>query len=700
MTTTSLSDPMVGQVLDGRYEIASRLARGGMATVYLAADLRLTRTVAVKIMHVGLGNDEDFARRLDREARAAARLSHPNVVAVFDQGRDLDRSYIVMEYVPGKTLRRLVSREAPMPALRACELLEPILAALGAAHESGLVHRDIKPENVLLSDRGQIKVADFGLSRAITAHTSTATAGVLIGTVSYLPPELVMNGRADARSDVYSAGVLLYEMLTGRKPHTGDTPIQVAYAHVHHDVPPPSALVPEIPDYLDALVTAATSRNPDLRPVDGHEFGAQLRRVKHALRSGRTSDPRLADELDADPGSVGFDDDTERVLDRSLDSAEQPDQRDGEITEIVRSARVEHTPVRTIDDVRRAIPRPLLSPRSPSTPRTPVSATEHSDPLYGGPGVPSRAELRAVRLAEAQRRRRRRGGVALLLVLLLALGAGVGGWYLTSGRFTTTPDLSGLTETQVMTAADTGDVGVVFDDPQFSETVPAGESIDSDPTVGARITRGGTVHVVMSRGPERYAVPKLAGLSQAGATAALTAVNLEVGSVTQAWSETVPSDTVISAASSVGTLLKRGADVDLTVSKGREPVAVKDQSGKDADDATAAWKKAGLTVSSTTAYSDSVAKGKIISQTPKSGNVYRGDKITLVVSKGPELVVVPNVRAMGVKAATAVMKAKGFAVTTKPVSGINNLGLGYVSYTDPKSGSKARKGATITLYVV
>lgn len=285
-------------------------------------------------------------------------------------------------------------------------------------------------------------------------------------------------------------------------------------------------------------------------------------------------------------------------------------------------------------------------------------------------------------------------------MLLLALVAGVGGWYLTSGRFTTTPDLRGMSETLIMTAADTSDVGVVFDDPQFSETVPAGESIGTDPSVGERITRGGTVHVVMSRGQERYLVPKLVGLSQSAATAALAAVTLEVGTVTRAWSETVTSGTVVSAASGVGTRLKRGTEVDLTVSKGRQPVAVTDQAGKDADDATAAWKKAKLTVTATTAYSDTVAAGKIISQTPKSGNVYRGDEITVVVSKGPELVVVPNVRAMGVKAATAAMKAKGFAVTTKPVSGINNLGLGYVSYTDPKSGSKARKGATITLYVV
>ena len=246
VTMTTVGDPLVGRVLDGRYEIHERLARGGMATVYRAVDTRLTRTVAVKVMHVGLGDDAEFARKFDREARAVAKLSHPNVVSVFDQGRDIEgsnsRPYIVMEYVAGQTLRDVLNREAPMAPSRALEIMEPVFAALAVAHDAGLVHRDVKPENVLISERGQIKVADFGLAKAISSQTSTATQGLLIGTVSYLPPELVMSGKADARSDVYSAGVVLFELLTGRKPHTGETPIQIAYAHVHRDVPPPSTL--------------------------------------------------------------------------------------------------------------------------------------------------------------------------------------------------------------------------------------------------------------------------------------------------------------------------------------------------------------------------------------------------------------------------------------------------------------------------
>ena len=307
VTMTTVGDPLVGRVLDGRYEITQRLARGGMATVYRAVDTRLTRTVAVKVMHVGLGDEAEFARKFDREARAAARLSHPNVVSVFDQGQDLEgpntRPYIVMEYVPGQTLRDVLNREAPMTPSRALEIMEPVLVALAVAHDAGLVHRDVKPENVLISDRGRIKVADFGLAKAVSSQTNTATQGLLIGTVSYLPPELVMAGRADSRSDVYSAGVVLFELLTGRKPHTGDTPIQIAYAHVHRDVPPPSSgpTAGRVPPYVDALVTRATARDANQRQPDARVLLSQVRRARLALERGLPDDPELTRELRTSP---------------------------------------------------------------------------------------------------------------------------------------------------------------------------------------------------------------------------------------------------------------------------------------------------------------------------------------------------------------------------------------------------------------
>src|SRR3954453_5194823 len=289
---------MIGRVLDGRYRVGSRVARGGMATVYEAVDLRLDRVCALKIMHAGLGDDDDFAGRFVREARSAARLSHPNVVAVFDQGDDSGTLFLAMEYVPGHTLRDMIRKEAPMPAAKALTMIDPVLSALAAAHHAGMIHRDVKPENVLLADDGRVKVADFGLARAVSAETQhTATGGVLIGTVSYLSPELVADGRADARSDVYSAGVVLYEMLTGRKPHEGESPIQVAYKHVHEDVPSPSDRVPGLPGYVDALVARATARDRDLRPADARVLLHQVRRVRAALDHGVVEDPELTADL-------------------------------------------------------------------------------------------------------------------------------------------------------------------------------------------------------------------------------------------------------------------------------------------------------------------------------------------------------------------------------------------------------------------
>ena len=397
------ADPLVGRLLDGRYQITERLARGGMATVYRGVDTRLTRTVAVKVMHVGLGDDAEFARKFDREARAAAKLSHPNVVAVFDQGRDIveghsSRPYIVMEHIDGRTLRDVINREAPLTPLRALEAIEPVLAALAAAHDAGLVHRDVKPENVLISDRGQVKVADFGLAKAISSQTSTATQGLLIGTVSYLPPELVVAGQADARSDVYSAGVVLFELLTGLKPHTGDTPIQVAYAHVHKDVPPPSTFptAAPIPPYLDALVARATARNASARPQDAREFLTQVRRVESSLRQGLREDPELTEDLTAQP---------------------RPDAADFEVTQLVPAP----------------VPAPVAAPRTVIDAPPPAPMPR---PLTAPP--PDRVAGQRERAA----RKRRRGWLAVLLVLMLTTIAALAGWYFTEGRFTSAPALS------------------------------------------------------------------------------------------------------------------------------------------------------------------------------------------------------------------------------------------------------------------
>ena len=295
---TTLARPPVGRLLDGRYRVESLIATGGMATVYLGTDTRLDRTVALKIMHAELANDEDFVRRFVGEARSVARLSHPNVVGVYDQGADGRTLYLAMEYVPGRTLRDLLNERGSLPPREALDIMEGVLGGLGAAHAAGLAHRDVKPENVLLTAEHDVKVADFGLARML-AGTSQTKTGMLIGTAAYLAPEQVSRGVADARTDVYAAGVMLFEMVTGQQPHTADTPLAVAYKHVNEAVPAPSQLVDGVPAALDELVLRATSRDPDLRPADGGQFARSLNEVRLSL-------PPAPPVLPAAPAATGY----------------------------------------------------------------------------------------------------------------------------------------------------------------------------------------------------------------------------------------------------------------------------------------------------------------------------------------------------------------------------------------------------------
>ena len=274
------ADPLVGHLLDGRYRVGSRIARGGMATVYLATDTRLDRTVALKIMHRELATDADFVGRFIGEAKSVARLSHPNVVGVFDQGNDGEHLYLAMEYVPGRTLRDLLNERGRLGPDEALDLMVPVLAGLGAAHQVGFVHRDVKPENVLITADGRVKVVDFGLACAVAEARQTKT-GMVIGTAAYLAPEQVSRACADARSDVYAVGVMLFELVTGRQPYTGDTPLAVAYKHVNDTLPAPSTLVPGLATAVDALVALATSRDAELRPGDASQL---LRAVCHTRR--------------------------------------------------------------------------------------------------------------------------------------------------------------------------------------------------------------------------------------------------------------------------------------------------------------------------------------------------------------------------------------------------------------------------------
>ncbi len=661
-------DPMTGRLLEGRYRIGARIARGGMASVYEATDVRLDRTVAVKIMHPGLGDDAEFAARFVREARSAARLSHPNVVAVYDQGDDHGTVFLAMELVDGITLRDVIRKESPMPPARALALIEPVLSALAAAHRAGIIHRDVKPENVLIADDGRVKVADFGLARAVSADTQhTATGGVLIGTVSYLAPELVVDGRADARADVYAAGVVLYELLTGAKPHEGETPIQVAYKHVHEDVPPPSRLEPGIPAYVDALVARATARDRVLRPADAAVLLHQLHRVGHALAEGVHDDPELTADL------------TPLLLHAQVVEAPSPDDTAADPfdpreiatlmapSELVAGAADHTTPIRTLDR------RPEAPPPAPPARRAPPPARP---------------------------RRSRRGLVLLLVAVLLVAGTGAGAWWFLDGRYTSTPGVLGLSRAAAEQRLDDAGLDVAWGDKAYSETVPAGDVVATDPEPGSKVLDGGTVTVTLSLGKERYDVPNLKGMSVDQAQDALAKTHLSYGTTTEKWSDTVDEGVVIATSPKAGTTLRPDAVVDLVVSKGPKPVTLKDWVGKDADDALAWARSKGLdaTISSRD-YSDTVGEGDVISMDPPSGTtLHRGDGVSFVVSKGPHLVEVPSVRAQGVEAATETLTALGFRVVTENASGY--LGLGFVFSQSPGGGEMVPAGSTITLTII
>ena len=697
-------DPLVGRLLDGRYRIGPRVARGGMASVYEATDTRLDRTVAVKVMHPGLGDDQEFAERFVREARAAARLNHPHVVGVYDQGDDTsdgqDTVFLVMEYVPGHTLRDVIRKEAPMPPGRAVALLEPVVSALAAAHRAGLIHRDVKPENVLIADEahgGRVKVADFGLAKAVSADTQhTATGGVLIGTVSYLAPELVVDGRADARADVYAAGVVLFELLTGRKPHEGESPIQVAYRHVHHDVPMPSTLRPDIPDYVDALVARATSRDRGQRAADAGVLLHQLHRVEQALREGLASDPELTADLlprrtpALSDEAAGPDDTTPEPFDAgALALLTEVDPRDSGLVDDGspdRTTALERHPVATAATP----PAPLTEPMTTVAPA--VREPERPTP-------PSRAPSRPAPVATTARRRSVKGPLALLLAILLAAGIAVGAYWFGWERYTTTPAVLGLD--QAAATAELQDAGLDAETGEgaYSESVAPGLVISTDPGPGGKVLDGGTVTLVLSLGPERYDVPDLAGSTEDQAQDALAATNLVFGRSVGRWSETVPEGQVIRSSPKAGTTLKPGATVDLVLSRGRKPIEVRDWTGRSFDSARAALEKRGLQVSVTDEqYSNTVAEGDVISQDPTSGTLFRGDTVSFVVSQGPELVEVPRVEAMGIEAATELLEGLGFTVRTKQAE--IYLGLGYVSSSDPGEGERVAKGSTITLSVV
>ncbi|MCW2749744.1 MAG: pknB [Aeromicrobium sp.] len=661
-------EALVGRVLNDRYLIRERIARGGMASVFQATDQRLDRAVAIKVMHHGLGDDRQFTERFVREAKSAAKLNHPNVVSVFDQGMDGEVTYLVMEYVPGRTLRDIMREESPMPPHRALELLEQILIALSAAYAAHIIHRDVKPENVLITPDGKVKVADFGLARAVSAAT-TATGGTLIGTVSYLAPEIVVNEGADARSDVYACGAMLYEMLTGVKPHTGESPIQVAYKHVHEDIGKPSSVQGGIPPYVDALVARATVRDRDQRSTDARVMLQQVRSVQRALNAGLADDPDLVADL-LPGGRTPEDDGDSTVVVPQIGSgtANGSSASDSAPTEAV------HTSEPTMQWSREA---EAAAPATPQPGLLPVMSTE---------------EYKQIR---AEHPRSHRGRNLLVLSIVLALLAALLGWYIGIGRYTDTPLLTGKDEATAKTFAEEKGFKFHVSSRQFSEKFANGLVITTSPEAHSKILPGGTIDAVISKGKNRVFLPaRLKGMTVDEATSTLEALGLKVGEITQKYDDKVDKGGVIRATDyTTKSPLRLGTRVNLIISKGRQPVHVDNYTGQDATAADAALKKVGFKVSVDRKFNDSVPKGIVISQSPNGGTRFKGDTITLIVSKGQDLVDVPNVVDRHRVTAVKILEAAGFKVQA--------LGTGnFVVRSQSPGSGQAKRGSTVTITFV
>ncbi len=588
----TLSDPLVDRLLDGRYAIEARLARGGMASVYLATDVRLDRRVAVKVMHAALAEDPDFVARFNREARAAARLSHPAVVSVYDQGSDAGHVFLVMEYVSGSTLREVLRERGKLTPAETVAVMDYVLAALGAAHAAGIVHRDVKPENVLITPDGRVKVADFGLARAVAGTTLTGDDGMLLGTAAYVSPEQVRDGAANARSDVYSAGVLMFELLTGTVPFSADTPLSVAYKHLSDDVPPPSSRSAGVPAELDTVVTTATAREATTRYADGAAMHTALSEARDTLG--------LHGVVPAPPG--------DNTINLARTTAAGP-----------------------------AVPSVASSGGGQQTIALPA-ATE------GDEG-----------------REPRRWPFVLAAVLVLSLVAGVGGWWLAVGRYTHAPSVLQLTYAQAAAKLDDAGLHAQRGSDTFSDSVSAGHVVSQDPSGGARVHRGATITLHLSRGPATVRVPDVSGKKVHAATIALRKANLKVERQDEAYSSLVQAGRVIRTNPKAGETVSAERGVILVVSKGAQPVDVPDVSNKTYDDAVSLLRAVHLQAKRSDVYSDTVPAGRVVSTSPPAGSTaHVGDTVVVNVSKGPRLRPVPDVTGQPIQQAIRAINQAGF----------------------------------------
>jgi eukaryotic-like serine/threonine-protein kinase len=612
-----------GQLIANRYQVISLVASGGMASVYLANDQVLERKVALKVIHPHLAKDKSFVEKFQREAKMAAQLSHPNLVNVFDQGTDGDVIFLVMEYVPGITLRDAMNDFGALDTKKALEIIEPLTEALAAAHAAGILHRDLKPENVFLSDGGKVKLGDFGLAREISEHTQT---GSVVGTVAYLSPELVLRGQADARSDIYSLGVMIFEMLTGKQPYQGEQAVQVAYQHANENIPAPSTVNSGVPELLDEIVLWTTARNPNQRPASAVALLPVIARAKQDLSRGLTTT----------------------------------------LSDIDKTARIN-------------LDRDFVSP---------AGATEVLD-VADIEEFASSSSL-ATKLEKSNKRSKL--WLTIFTVIALIGGAGSGWWFSSGpGGLAAVPDLTGRTLESAAEALDP--LGVVIEQlEENSGTVPEGFITRTEPAAGSRVFKNSVVKVFISLGPKQLPVPEAKGLSVEAAKQLLIDSGFVVGSVKNFFGEEA-SGQVIGLSAPTGTILNQGSMLDVLVSIG----AVPDVSGLSAEAARALLAEVPITIEEVEVFNNQIPAGQAVGLALTEDPLPENGSAVLEISKGPEIVIMPNTVGETIAAAKALLENLGLLVVVDTNQLSSNFGIAKVKRQSPEAGSEVRVGDSVTI---
>jgi eukaryotic-like serine/threonine-protein kinase len=612
-----------GQLIANRYLVISLVASGGMASVYLANDQVLERKVALKVIHPHLAKDKSFVDKFQREAKMAAQLSHPNLVNVFDQGADGDVIFLVMEYVPGITLRDAMNDFGALDSKKALEIIEPLTEALAAAHSAGILHRDLKPENVFLSDGGKVKLGDFGLAREISEHTQT---GSVVGTVAYLSPELVLRGQADARSDVYSLGVMIFEMLTGKQPYQGEQAVQVAYQHANENIPAPSSVEPGVPELLDEIVLWSTARNPSDRPASAMTLLPVIARARTDLSRGLTTT----------------------------------------LSQIDKTARIN-------------LNQDFVAPAG----ATEVLDVADIQELASSSGIATKLE---------KSNKRSKFWLSVFTVLALFGGAGSGWWFSSGpGGLAAIPDLTGRSIEQALEALEP--LGVVIEqDQENSGSVPEGFVSRTDPAAGSRIFKNSVVKVFISLGPKQLRVPEVSGLSAEEAKKLLTDSGFVVGSSKNFFGD-APQGQVLGLSAPAGTILNQGSVLDVRISLGPLP----EVAGLPAEQARTLLAQVAIEIEEVEVFNNQIPQGQAVGLVLAEDPLPENGKAVLEISKGPEIVIMPNTVGETIAAAKTLLENLGLLVVVDTNQLSSNFGIAKVKRQTPEAGSEVRVGDSVTI---